>query len=89
MFTNSYHDPFDSPIAYTPTDKERIDRELMGIHKLLSPHVLVLHLLYSRLQAARYYQPNIMFLIQQLVLRSTHNHKRFRYVSKEQSPTVF
>jgi len=88
MFTNSYHDPFNSPIAYAPTDKERINKELKDAHKLLSPHVLVLRLLYSRLQAARYYQPNIIFLIQQLVLRSTHNHRRFRYVSKEQSFTV-
>ncbi|KAF5358382.1 hypothetical protein D9756_001382 [Leucocoprinus leucothites] len=73
----NYRDPFDSPIAYAPTDKEFIEKELTAAHKLLSPHVLVLHLLYSRLQAARYYQPNIMFLIQQLVLRSTRNHRRF------------
>ncbi|KXN92250.1 Phosphatidylinositol 4-kinase stt4 [Leucoagaricus sp. SymC.cos] len=73
----NYHDPFESPIVYAPTDKEFMEKELTSARKLLSPHILVLHLLYSRLQAARYYQPNIMFLIQQLVLRSTRNHKRF------------
>lgn len=77
----SYRDPLESPIAYAPTDKESIDKDLSSARRLLSPHVLVLHLLYSRLQAARYYQPTIMFLIQQLVLRSTRNHKRFRYSS--------
>lgn len=76
---NSDHDPFCSPISYAPTDKDSIDKALAAARRMLTPHVLVLHLLYSRLQAARYYQPNIMFLIQQLVLRSARNYKRFRY----------
>ncbi|KAF9446332.1 hypothetical protein P691DRAFT_708828 [Macrolepiota fuliginosa MF-IS2] len=73
----NYDDPFYSPIAYAPTDKESIEKTLAAARRMLTPHVLVLHLLYSRLQAARYYHPNIMFLIQQLVLRSARNYKRF------------
>lgn len=56
-----------------------MDKDLHAARRVLSPHVLVLHFLYSRLQAARYYQPNVMFLIRQLVARSARNYKRVRY----------
>lgn len=37
-------------------------------------------MLFSRLQAARYRRPTVMFLIQRLVLRSARAHKSFRCV---------
>ncbi|THU88594.1 hypothetical protein K435DRAFT_821590 [Dendrothele bispora CBS 962.96] len=67
----NYDDPFFHPVSYSPTDKENIDRGTGNARRLLSPHVLVLQMLLSRLQAARYRRPGVMFLIQHLVL-STH-----------------
>jgi len=43
------------------------------------PHTLILQMLFSRLQAARYCRSAVMFLIQRLVLRSARAHKLFRY----------
>ncbi|KAG8217643.1 hypothetical protein J3R82DRAFT_5796 [Butyriboletus roseoflavus] len=73
----NYDDPFYHPIGYSPTDKEEIDRATSHARRLLLPHTLVLQMLFSRLQAARYRRSTVIFLMQQLVLRSTHAHKLF------------
>ncbi|KIJ17012.1 1-phosphatidylinositol 4-kinase, partial [Paxillus involutus ATCC 200175] len=75
--TLNYDDPFYHPIGYSPTDKEEIDRATSHARRLLVPHTLVLQMLFSRLQAARYRRSTVMFLIQRLVLRSAHAHKLF------------
>lgn len=74
----SYNDPFYHPIHYSPTDKEVIDRGMATARRLLTPHALVLQMLLSRLQAARYRRPGVMFLIQHLVLRSARAHRSLR-----------
>ncbi|KAJ6618823.1 hypothetical protein B0H10DRAFT_2217316 [Mycena sp. CBHHK59/15] len=71
----NYDDPFYHPVAYSPTDKDVIDRGMANARRLLTPHALVLQMLFSRLQAARYRRPGVMFLIQHLVLRSARAHK--------------
>ncbi|KAF7338006.1 hypothetical protein MVEN_02024500 [Mycena venus] len=71
----NYDDPFYHPIDYSPTDKDVIDRGMINARRLLTPHALVLQMLFSRLQAARYRRPGVMFLIQHLVLRSARAHK--------------
>ncbi|RDB21005.1 Phosphatidylinositol 4-kinase stt4 [Hypsizygus marmoreus] len=71
----NYEDPFLHPINYSPTDKEVIDRGMANARRLLTPHILVLQMLLSRLQAARYRRPGMMFLIQHLVLRSARAHR--------------
>jgi phosphatidylinositol 4-kinase len=76
----SYDDPFYHPIDYSPTDKEVIDRATANACRLLTPHALVLQMLFSRLQAARYRRPGVMFLIQNLVLRSARAYKSLRSV---------
>ncbi|KAJ7217187.1 hypothetical protein GGX14DRAFT_440647 [Mycena pura] len=76
----NYDDPFYHPIDYSPTDKDIIDRGMSNARRLLTPHALVLHMLFSRLQAARYRRPGVMFLIQHLVLRSARAHKHMRLV---------
>ncbi|KIJ69126.1 hypothetical protein HYDPIDRAFT_23983 [Hydnomerulius pinastri MD-312] len=73
----NYDDPFYHPIGYSPTDKEEIDRATTHARRLLVPHTLILQMLFSRLQAARYRRSTVMFLIQRLVLRSAHAHKLF------------
>lgn len=70
-------DPFHHPISYSPTDKDEIDRATTHARRLLMPHTLVLQMLFSRLQAARYCRSTVMFLIQRLVLRSAQAHKLF------------
>ncbi|KAG1849308.1 hypothetical protein DFJ58DRAFT_795151 [Suillus subalutaceus] len=70
-------DPFYHPINYSPTDKDEIDRATTHARRLLLPHTLVLQMLFSRLQAARYCRSTVMFLIQRLVLRSAQAHKLF------------
>lgn len=74
----SYDDPFYHPVTYVPTDKEEIDRATIHARRLLVPHTLVLQMLFSRLQAARYRRSAVMFLIQRLVLRSARAHRLFR-----------
>ncbi|KAL0946563.1 hypothetical protein HGRIS_012767 [Hohenbuehelia grisea] len=66
----NYDDPFYHPIDYAPTDKEVIDRGMSQARRLLTPHYMVLQMLSSRLQAARYRRPAVMFILQSLVLRS-------------------
>ncbi|KAG6880260.1 hypothetical protein C0992_001828 [Termitomyces sp. T32_za158] len=77
MFSSAlnYQDPFYEPISYSPTDKEVIDRGSANARRILTPHVLVLQMLFSRLQAARYRRPGMMFLIQHLVLRSARAYR--------------
>lgn len=77
---HSYDDPFYHPISYSPTDKEVIDRGMANARRVLTPHALVLQMLLSRLQAARYRRPGMMFLIQHLVLRSARAYRSLRCV---------
>ncbi|CAK5277296.1 unnamed protein product [Mycena citricolor] len=72
----NYDDPFYHPIDYSPTDKEIIDRGTTNARRLLAPHALILQMLFSRLQAARYRRPEVLFLIQRLVLRSARAFKK-------------
>ncbi|KAL0581133.1 Phosphatidylinositol 4-kinase stt4 [Marasmius crinis-equi] len=71
----NHEDPFYQAIGYSPPDKKEIDRETNTARRLISTHSLVLQMLFSRLQAARYRRPGVMFLIQHLVLRSARAHK--------------
>ncbi|KZT27321.1 atypical/PIKK/PI4K protein kinase [Neolentinus lepideus HHB14362 ss-1] len=73
----NYDDPFYHSIEYSPTDREGIDRARKSARRLLSPHLLLMHMLFSRLQAARYRKPDLMLLIQRLVLTSAKAHKSF------------
>jgi phosphatidylinositol 4-kinase len=78
---SSYDDPFHHPIDYAPTDKDAIDRATNHARRLLSPHTLVLQMLFSRLQAAKYRRPGLMSLIQRLVLRSARAYRTLRLCS--------
>lgn len=73
----NYQDPFQHPIGYVPTDKEEIDRAATTAQRLLVPHTLILQMLFSRLQSARYRRSSVMFLIQRLVMRSACAHRFF------------
>ena len=75
---HSYEDPFHHPIDYSPTDKEVIDRAIANARRVLTPHTLVLQMLLNRLQAARYRSPEVMFIIQNLVLRSARAYRSLR-----------
>jgi len=78
MPVSSYDDPFYHPIDYAPTDKDVIDRATNHARRLLSPHTLVLQMLFSRLQAAKFRKPGLMLLIQRLVLRSARAYRSLR-----------
>ncbi|KAF9526949.1 hypothetical protein CPB83DRAFT_856867 [Crepidotus variabilis] len=79
LFSKSlnYEDPFFCPIDYSPTNKETIDRGLTQARRLLTSHALIVQMLLSRLQAARYHRPGVMFIIQHLVLRSCRAFETF------------
>ena len=77
----SYDDPFFHTIKYSPTDKEEIGRGMANAKRLLDPHVLILQMLISRFQAARYRRPGLMLIIQRLVLISARAHRYMRFVS--------
>lgn len=74
----SYADAFFHPVEYNPTDKAIIDRGIASARRLLTPHVLILQLLFSRMQTARYRRPGLMLLIQRLVLASARAHRSIR-----------
>jgi len=84
MLTNfvfdSYDDPFFHPIRYSPTDKGEIYRGMTNVKRLLAPHVLILQMLISWFQAAKYRRPGLMLLIQRLVLISARAHRYMRFV---------
>ena len=71
-------------IEYTPTDKSIIDLAAASARKILSPHMLIIQLLLSRFQAARYQKPDLMQLILKLVLRTARAHRQMRCVSPYQ-----
>ncbi|KAI0934808.1 hypothetical protein AcW1_006214 [Taiwanofungus camphoratus] len=77
MFSSAlnYADPFLHPVEYNPTDKAVIDRGTSNARRLLTPHVLILQLLFSRMQAARYRRRGLMFLIQRLALASARAYR--------------
>lgn len=79
MPTISYIDPFFHEVQYSPTDKAAIDRHARTAARLITPHLLVLQLLFSRLQAARYRKPGLMLLFQRLALSSARAHKSMWY----------
>lgn len=54
---------------------------MLNARRLLMPHALVLQMLFSRLQAARYRRPGVMFLIQHLVLLSARAYRSLRLVN--------
>ncbi|KAL4260020.1 PI3/PI4-kinase family protein [Pleurotus pulmonarius] len=66
----NYDDPFYHSVEYTPTDKDVIDRGMTHAIRQLAPHHMVLKMLFSRLQAAKYRRPSVMYIFQTLVLRS-------------------
>ncbi|KAI0064541.1 hypothetical protein BV25DRAFT_1930940 [Artomyces pyxidatus] len=71
----NYDDPFYHPVGYAPTDKDSIDRATNHARRILSPHTLILQMLFSRLQAAKFRRPGLMLLIQRLVLHSARAHR--------------
>ena len=56
--------------------------------RLLAPHVLILQMLSSRFQAARYRRPGLMLLIQRLALISARAHRYMRQVSSSISSAL-
>ncbi|PCH37888.1 atypical/PIKK/PI4K protein kinase [Wolfiporia cocos MD-104 SS10] len=73
--SQNYDDPFLHPVEYNPTDKTIIDRGNSSARRLLLPHVLILQLLFSRMQAARYRRPGLMLLLQRLALASARAYR--------------
>ncbi|KAH9952080.1 atypical/PIKK/PI4K protein kinase [Amylocystis lapponica] len=73
--TLNHADPFFHPVEYSPTDKSVIDRASANARRLLLPHTLILQLLFSRMQAARYRRPDLMLLLQNLALASARAHR--------------
>lgn len=73
--TLNYADPFLHPVEYNPTDKTIIDRGIASARRLLTPHILILQLLFSRMQAARYRRPGLMMLLQRVALASARAHR--------------
>ncbi|KAH9930753.1 atypical/PIKK/PI4K protein kinase [Fomitopsis serialis] len=75
--TLDYADPFLHPVEYNPTDKTVIDRSTASARRLLTPHTLILQLLFSRMQAARYRKPGLMLLLQRLALASARAYRSY------------
>ncbi|CAL1705565.1 unnamed protein product [Somion occarium] len=77
MFSTSLNanGPFCHSVEYSPSDRETISRIASQATRLLTPHNLILKLLVSRLQAARYRKSSIMHLMQRLALTSARAHK--------------
>ncbi|KAI0086351.1 atypical/PIKK/PI4K protein kinase [Irpex rosettiformis] len=70
----NYADPFYHSVEYSPSDGEYVQRNIKAAKRQLIPHTLILQLLFSRLQAARYRKLGIMHLLQRLALKSVRAH---------------
>ncbi|BEI82759.1 hypothetical protein CcaverHIS002_0306270 [Cutaneotrichosporon cavernicola] len=72
LFSSSmnYHDPFETPIEYTPSDKKTMDVEKKKADRLLRPHLLLLQVLSSQFQAVKYSEAGIMISLARLMMRS-------------------
>lgn len=66
----SYHDPFEQPIEYSPSDKKIIDVEMNKARRLLRPHLLLIQVLSSQFQAVKYTEAGIMISLARLIMRS-------------------
>lgn len=77
----SYTDPFNLPVEYNPTDHEAADRASVSASRLLTPHSMVLQMLLSRFQAARYDRKGLISLLLRLLLRSSLAFKKLRYMT--------
>jgi hypothetical protein len=75
---NSYGDPFERPVEYSPTDKKVMDLELAKARRLLRPHLLLIQVLSSQFQAVKYREPGIMMSLVRLVMRSLAAAKHMR-----------
>ncbi|CDO73608.1 hypothetical protein BN946_scf185014.g78 [Trametes cinnabarina] len=77
MFSKSqnYIDPFLHEVQYSPTDKAAIDHAARTVTRLLASHTLILQLLFSRLQAARYRRPGLMLIFQRLAISSARAYR--------------
>jgi hypothetical protein len=82
VYFHSSGDPLSRDIDYSPTDNDQIERAIAAARRLLTPHNLVIQMLLSRLQAARYRKPGLMLLIQRVVLRSARAHTTLRQVPR-------
>lgn len=72
LFSTSmnYHDPFETPIEYTPSDKKIMDVEKKKADRLLRPHLLLIQVLSSQFQAVKYSEAGIMISLARLMMRS-------------------
>jgi phosphatidylinositol 4-kinase len=77
---NSYGDPFERPVEYSPTDKKVMDLELAKARRLLRPHLLLIQVLSSQFQAVKYREPGIMMSLVRLMMRSLAAAKHMRWV---------
>ncbi|GMK56681.1 hypothetical protein CspeluHIS016_0305210 [Cutaneotrichosporon spelunceum] len=66
----NYHDPFETTIEYTPTDRKAMDVEKKRANRLLRPHLLLLQVLSSQFQAIKYSEAGIMISLARLMMRS-------------------
>lgn len=78
LFSTSmnYRDPFETPVAYSPSDKKVMDLELAKARRLLRPHLLLIQVLSSQFQAVKYREPGIMVSLIRLIMRSLAASKR-------------
>ncbi|BEJ13679.1 hypothetical protein CspHIS471_0308530 [Cutaneotrichosporon sp. HIS471] len=87
LFSSSmnYHDPFETPIEYTPSDKKTMDVEKKKADRLLRPHLLLLQVLSSQFQAVKYSEAGIMISLARLMMRSlgAANHMSTHPLSRE------
>lgn len=77
---SSYDDPFNSPVEYNPTDNSAMERVHATANRLLAPHSMVLQMLLSRFQAARYDRRGLISLLLRLILRSSLAYSKLRFV---------
>lgn len=81
---SSLKDPFYPSIEYSPTEKASIDRISSNARRQLLPHILILQMLFSRFQSARYHKPGLVMLLLRLVLRTVSKHQQMGYARKIQ-----
>jgi len=77
-FLDSFESPFYHEILYTATDKAVIDHATLTARRVLTPHTMVIQMLFSRFQALRYQKPVLVNVLRRIIIKSARAFKFMR-----------
>jgi phosphatidylinositol 4-kinase len=75
---DSYTDPFEVPIEYTPSNRETMDIELSRANRMLRPHHLLIKVLATQYRGMKNRDTGVTISLIRLLMRSLGAAKKMR-----------